>query len=33
MKGKPTDPVEYFAAQENQDLGVVKALRMIVPGI
>lgn len=26
-KGKSDDPVKYFAAQENQDLGVVKALR------
>lgn len=26
-KGKATDPVKYFAAPENQDLGVVKSLR------
>jgi hypothetical protein len=26
-KGKATDPVTYFAAPENQDLGVVKPLR------
>lgn len=26
-KGKADDPVKYFAAKENQDLGVVKALR------
>ncbi len=26
-KGKATDPVKYLAAPENQDLGVVKALR------
>jgi hypothetical protein len=26
-KGKATDPVTYFAAPENQDLGVVKVLR------
>jgi hypothetical protein len=26
-KGKADDPIKYFAAQENQDLGVVKALR------
>ena len=30
-KGKATDPVKYFAAPENQDLGVVKALRKPVP--
>jgi len=30
-KGKATDPVKYFAAKENQDLGVVKALRKPVP--
>lgn len=26
-KGKAKDPIQYFAAKENQDLGVVKALR------
>ena len=26
-KGKALDPIKYFAAQENQDLGVVKYLR------
>ena len=26
-KGRATDPVKYFAAEENQDLGVVKYLR------
>ncbi len=26
-KGKADDPIKYFAAPENQDLGVVKALR------
>ena len=30
-KGKATDPVKYFAAKENQDWGVVKALRKPVP--
>jgi hypothetical protein len=30
-KGKAKDPVKYFAAKENQDLGVVKALRKPVP--
>ena len=30
-KGKAEDPVHYFAAKENQDLGVVKALRKPVP--
>jgi hypothetical protein len=30
-KGKATDPVKYFAAKENQDLGVVKTLRKSVP--
>ena len=30
-KGKATDPVKYFAAPENQDLGVVKALRKPAP--
>ncbi|MBW4434494.1 MAG: hypothetical protein KME28_22950 [Pelatocladus maniniholoensis HA4357-MV3] len=29
--GKATDPVKYFAAKENQDLGVVKVLRKPVP--
>jgi hypothetical protein len=29
-KGKADDPVKYFAAQENQDLGVVKAKRLPV---
>jgi hypothetical protein len=26
-KGKADDPVKYFAAPENQDLGIVEALR------
>jgi hypothetical protein len=26
-KGKADDPIKYFAAKENQDLGVVKAIR------
>lgn len=26
-RGKADDPIKYFAAPENQDLGVVKALR------
>lgn len=26
-KGHTDDPIKYFAAKENQDLGVVKALR------
>ena len=26
-KGKADDPIKYFAARENQDLGVVKYLR------
>jgi hypothetical protein len=30
-KGKATDPIKYFAAKENQDLGVVKSLRKPVP--
>lgn len=30
-KGKATDPVQYFTAKENQDLGVVKYLRKPVP--
>lgn len=30
-KGKATDPVKYFAAPENQDLRVVKALRKPAP--
>ncbi len=30
-QGKATDPVKYFTAKENQDLGVVKALRKPVP--
>ena len=30
-QGKATDPIKYFAAKENQDLGVVKALRKPVP--
>ena len=29
-KGKADDPIKYFAAKENQDLGVVKALRKTV---
>ena len=32
-KGKALDPVKYFAAKENQDLGVVKALRKPVPNL
>jgi len=27
QKGKATDPIEYFAAPENQDLGIVKSQR------
>jgi len=27
QKGKATDPVKYFAAPENQDLGIVKRQR------
>jgi hypothetical protein len=27
QKSKATDPIKYFAAPENQDLGVVKHLR------
>lgn len=30
-KGQATDPVKYFAAAENQDLGVVKVLRKPLP--
>jgi len=30
-KGKVIDPVKYFAAPENQDLGVVKTLRKPLP--
>ena len=30
-KGQAEDPVKYFAAKENQDLGVVKTLRKPVP--
>jgi hypothetical protein len=30
-KGKATDPVKYFAAKQNQDLGVVKQERKHVP--
>lgn len=30
-KGDADDPIKYFAALENQDLGVVKALRKPVP--
>jgi len=30
-KGKADDPVKYFAAQENQDLGVVKSVRKPLP--
>ncbi|MUG99387.1 hypothetical protein F7734_46710 [Scytonema sp. UIC 10036] len=26
-KGQADDPVKYFTAQENQDLGVVKSVR------
>ncbi|WP_335042801.1 hypothetical protein [Nostoc sp.] len=26
-KGNANDPIKYFAAKENQDLGIVKALR------
>jgi hypothetical protein len=29
-KGNADDPIKYFAAKENQDLGVVKALRKAV---
>jgi hypothetical protein len=27
QQGKTTDPIEYFAAPENQDLGIVKRQR------
>ncbi len=27
QKGKATDPIKYFAAPENQDLGIVKRQR------
>lgn len=27
QQGKATDPIEYFAAPENQDLGIVKSQR------
>jgi len=27
QQGKATDPVQYFAAPENQDLGIVKRQR------
>lgn len=27
QKGQSTDPIKYFSAPENQDLGVVKQLR------
>lgn len=30
-KGQADDPVKYFAAQENQDLGVVKSIRKPLP--
>ena len=30
-KGKASDPVAYFAAPENQDLGVVKRIRKPIP--
>jgi len=30
-KGKASDPVAYFAAPENQDLGVVKRIRKRIP--
>jgi len=30
-KGKASDPLKYFAAPKNQDLGVVKALQKPVP--
>jgi hypothetical protein len=30
-KGKADDPIKYLAAPENQDLGVVKYLRKLVP--
>ncbi|GAB1543215.1 hypothetical protein NUACC21_58890 [Scytonema sp. NUACC21] len=30
-RGNADDPIKYFAAKENQDLGVVKTLRKPVP--
>ncbi|WP_416212205.1 hypothetical protein [Nostoc sp. DedSLP03] len=30
-RGNADDPIKYFAAKENQQLGVVKALRKPVP--
>lgn len=30
-KGKALDSIQYFAAKENQDLGIVKAKRLPVP--
>ncbi len=27
-KGKATDPIKYFAASENRDLGIVKTRRL-----
>lgn len=32
-RGEATDPVKYFAAPENRDLGVVKRLRKKNPGL
>lgn len=32
-KGKADDPIKYFAAPENQDLGIVKALRKTVSSL
>ncbi|MBW4456304.1 MAG: hypothetical protein KME55_28405 [Nostoc indistinguendum CM1-VF10] len=32
-KGTTIDPIKYFAAKENQDLGVVKALRKPVSNL
>lgn len=32
-KGKATDPIKYFAAPENQDLGVIKTIRKPLPNL
>ena len=31
QEGKATDPVKYFAAPENQDLGIIKRKRKKEP--
>jgi hypothetical protein len=33
QKGKATDPIKYFAAPENQDLGIVKRQRQRKPNM